>query len=110
MNINRFNYKRALPLMVQSFRQSDFIAFDFEFSGLHSDQALLGNHLSDSVALRYWKHRENVQKFIPLQIGLCAFKFTPSEDEETADVLECMPFNINILPFVDSQEHRPFQA
>ena len=34
MNITRYNYKRSLPLIIQSLKQSDFIAFDFEFSGL----------------------------------------------------------------------------
>ena len=44
MNINRFNYRRALPLVAQSLREADFIAFDFEFSGLQCDNDALANH------------------------------------------------------------------
>lgn len=44
MNINRYNYKRALPLVVQSMREADYLAFDFEFSGLQSDTDLFANH------------------------------------------------------------------
>ena len=60
MNINRFNQKRAMPLIVESLKQSDFIAFDFEFSGLQSDSEILSNHQSDSIDLRYWKYKENI--------------------------------------------------
>lgn len=60
MNINRFNQKRALPLIIESLKQSDFIAFDFEFSGLQVDAELLTNHQTDSIDHRYWKYRENI--------------------------------------------------
>jgi hypothetical protein len=60
MNINRYNYRRALPLIVQTLRESDYIAFDFEFSGLQSDTDALSNHLTDSIELRYWKYKENI--------------------------------------------------
>jgi hypothetical protein len=66
MNINRFNYRRALPLVAQSLRECDFIAFDFEFSGLQCDSDTLANHQSDSLELRYWKYKENISQFTPL--------------------------------------------
>ena len=88
MNINRYNYRRALPLIVQSLRESDYIAFDFEFSGLQSDVDTLSNHMTDSVELRYWKYKENITQFTPLQIGICGFKFNQSLNQ-----LECFPYN-----------------
>ncbi len=93
MNITRYNYKRSLPLIVQSFKQSDFISFDFEFSGLnfHPD---LANHQTDTMAFRYWKYRENIKKFIPTQMGLCGFKY-----DAVTERLECYPFNIYLLPY-----------
>ena len=66
MNINRYNYRRALPVVVQSLREADFIAFDFEFSGLQCDDETLSNHQSDTIELRYWKYRENIRQFTPL--------------------------------------------
>lgn len=93
MNITRYNYKKALPLIVQTMRQSDFLAFDFEFSGLkfHPD---LANHQTDTMALRYWKNRENVRRFMPTQMGICGFKYLESEER-----LECYPFNFYVLPY-----------
>ena len=43
MNITRYNYKKSLPLVAYTLKHSDFLAFDFEFSGLqtHPD---LANH------------------------------------------------------------------
>ena len=75
MNINRFNHKRALPLIVESLQKADFIAFDFEFSGLQLDKDTLSNHLTDSIELRYWKYKQNITHFSPLQLGLCGFKY-----------------------------------
>ena len=93
MNINRYNYKRALPLVVQSMREADYIAFDFEFSGLQSDADLFSNHQSDSIELRYWKYKENITQFTPLQLGICSFKY-----DEQIRSLECQPFNFYIMP------------
>jgi poly(A)-specific ribonuclease len=93
MNVTRFNSKRALPLIVESLRQSDFIAIDFEFSGLQADQETLANHLTDCVDFRYWKYKQNISQFSPLQIGICGFKYSPELSE-----LECRPFNFYMLP------------
>jgi hypothetical protein len=57
------------------------------------DNSSLANHQSDSIAFRYWKHRENVSKFLPLQLGICGFKYDTNQAK-----LECFPFNIYILP------------
>ena len=93
MNITRYNYKRSLPLLLQSFKQSDFISFDFEFSGLqfHPD---LANHPTDTMAFRYWKYRENIRRFLPTQMGICGFKYHEGDER-----LECYPFNIYLLPY-----------
>ena len=80
-------------MILQSFKQSDFISFDFEFSGLqfHPD---LANHPTDTMAFRYWKYRENIRRFLPTQMGICGFKYHESEER-----LECYPFNIYLLPY-----------
>ena len=93
MNITRYNYQRAVPLLIRTIKQCDYLAIDFEFSGLQQDFQDLANHQSDSVEQRYWKHRTNVQKFMPLQIGICAFKYS-----NLTQTLTCQPFNFYILP------------
>jgi hypothetical protein len=95
MNITRYNFKRAMPLIAHTLRTSDFIAFDFEFTGLQFSQEL-ANHQTDSMSLRYWKHAQSVRKYIPPQMGICGFRYFEEEEEGR---LECYPFNFYILPY-----------
>jgi len=44
MNLNKYNFRRSLPLVVESLRHADYVAFDFEFSGLSMDNDTLANH------------------------------------------------------------------
>ncbi|CDW90995.1 poly-specific ribonuclease (deadenylation nuclease) [Stylonychia lemnae] len=92
MNITRYNFKKQLPSIIKCLNQSDFIAIDFEFSGLNFDKEL-ENLQSDTVAQRYWKSKENVSKFMAPQMGICAFKYHQNEKR-----LECHPFNFYIMP------------
>ena len=93
MNVTRYNFKKAVPLIAQTLRQSDFIAFDFEFSGLqfHKD---LANHQTDTQALRYWKYKESIRRFTPTQMGICGFRYFEADER-----LECYPFNFYIQPY-----------
>jgi hypothetical protein len=92
MNITRYSLKRSTPLLTEAIRQADFVAVDFEFSGLQAD-AELANHQTDSVELRYWKYKQNIELFTPMQLGLCCFRYFEEEQR-----LEAMPFNFYLMP------------
>ena len=48
MNITKYNFKKSLPLIFHTLRSSDYIAFDFEFTGISSNPDLVNNQ-TDSV-------------------------------------------------------------
>ena len=72
MNISRHTYYTKLPSLISAIKWADFIAFDFEFSGLYWNRALI-NSIVDTYEFRYWKMKQSASKFAPLQIGLTPF-------------------------------------
>ena len=36
MNVTKENFKECLPVLEEAIRDAAFVAFDFEFSGLHT--------------------------------------------------------------------------
>jgi poly(A)-specific ribonuclease len=67
--INRQNWESVRPGLLQSVAEADFVAIDYEFSGLHhtrSDARFIG------VGQAYSAHAESARKFIPVQLGICA--------------------------------------
>ena len=92
MNITRYNYKKQLPKILECLNQSDFIAIDFEFSGINYDRNLQ-NQPSDTIAQRYWKTKENSKNFMATQMGICAFKY-----DYSTKTLDCHPYNFNLWP------------
>eukprot|EP00347_Sterkiella_histriomuscorum_P011289 403373024 len=93
MNITRYNFRQQLPGILKNLQEADFIAIDFEFSGLLQNQQN-ANQASDTIAQRYWKNKESVRKFMPIQMGICAFKYT----HDSKKTLTCFPYNLNIMP------------
>lgn len=58
MNITKYNFKRQLPFIKQCIEKSDFIAVDFEFSGIVHDENLK-NAPEDCMEVIYWKSKSN---------------------------------------------------
>jgi hypothetical protein len=73
MNITRFNLKKNKTKILNHLKKSDFIAFDFEMTGILSNNTLRNSN-ADSIQYRYWKVKNNVTEFIPIQMGICAFE------------------------------------
>lgn len=50
MNITRLNFKEAIPILLKNVGQANFVALDFEMSGIESP-FILDPSLTDSVTL-----------------------------------------------------------
>lgn len=72
MEVTADNFVTVLPLASEAIEECDFVSFDCEFTGL----ACKGSrrpHPLDPPAIAYAKHRSNVMRFLPIQIGLSCF-------------------------------------
>lgn len=61
MQVTYDNFREALPLLRSSIMSADFIAFDFELSGLYTHKDLQ-QHQLDSVQQIYTKTRKSAQR------------------------------------------------
>jgi poly(A)-specific ribonuclease len=86
MNILRSHFKESLESIVRDIKASQFIAFDFEFTGLGAAQYEID--LLDTVEERYEKLRRSVEKYIPIQLGICCFNY-----DEATKTYVAKPFN-----------------
>jgi len=91
MEVTRENWEEALPAMRAALEEADFVAIDFEFSGLAADRSQ-EVHAMDSLQERYSKLRDAAQKLAVLQLGLCAFRWVDGNG------IEAKPFNIFVFP------------
>ena len=73
MEITRDNFKAALPGLLKDIEESDFVSFDFEFTGLLASPARTASAV-DTPRLRYAATRHSAKHFSVVQIGLCMFK------------------------------------
>ena len=84
------------PFIKKSIESADFVAFDFEFSGLNSCQEDQ-THEFDSDEARYQKLKNTVQRMNAFQIGLSTFKYDATEKK-----IISRPFNIYLFPYSDN--------
>ena len=63
MNITKYNFKRHLPYIKQTIQNSDFVAIDFEFSGVTIDSKLRPQN-DDCMDVIYWKQRNNSKPYL----------------------------------------------
>ena len=73
MEVTRACFSAQLPYILDVIARCDFVAIDFEFTGL----SLVGSDRArryDSPQTRYAAAREAVDAFLPLQFGLAAFR------------------------------------
>lgn len=93
MILSRSNFFEKLPSILDSLSKSHFIAFDFEMSGLCSDEKYR-NLGSDSQQQRYWKLKESIKSFLPLQIGLYGMRI------KNINEIETYPYGFYLFPNV----------
>ena len=74
MIVNRENFEYVLPLVEESIRSADYIAFDAEFSGIRTRLETEQSEF-DSPEERYQKVKEIVQSYTGIQFGICPFKW-----------------------------------
>jgi len=66
------DFYQLLPEIEQAIADSDFIAIDGEFTGLHNGTMV---SIFDTAAQYYQKLRSNCMDFLMVQFGLCAVKY-----------------------------------
>jgi hypothetical protein len=91
MNITKLNFKYLCPKISNILKRCDHLSIDLEFSGISSHKELI-NSRHDDNELRYFKIKQNIKNFIPLQLGLCAM-----ENKREKVILH--PMNFFIFPF-----------
>lgn len=68
--VSRRQWQTIQPNILRTLSDSDFVAFDYELTGLHSKtERFIG------LAQSYEAHCQGVRTFIPVQLGLCSGKF-----------------------------------
>ncbi|KAL4441566.1 hypothetical protein ABPG74_021498 [Tetrahymena malaccensis] len=95
MNINRSNIVQNLPILLDKVRQSHFIAIDFEMTGLNRSDILRNNGF-DTIQQRYWKTKESVSVFQPIQLGICPFRI------HSPKKIEASPFNVYLTQYTEN--------
>ncbi|XP_064913617.1 poly(A)-specific ribonuclease PNLDC1 isoform X4 [Columba livia] len=71
MEVGAAGFERHLPLLRGRIRRAAFLAFDMEFTGLHSSCPENNEpSLFDSPVERYLKARQSVQRFTVTQLGM----------------------------------------
>jgi hypothetical protein len=93
MNITKLNFKYLYPKILHTVKNCNFVALDLEFSGITLTKELI-NSRQDDIELRYFKIKENIKNFIPLQLGLCGLKVKEQN-------IKLYPMNFYIFPFAN---------
>ncbi|XP_049850795.1 poly(A)-specific ribonuclease PARN-like [Schistocerca gregaria] len=91
MEVTDNNFQDVLPTFKKCLGKCDFLSVDLEFSGLKSYQT--GQDFFDSPQKYYGKLRESASRYIPMQFGICTFKW-----DKYKESYECNIFNFFILP------------
>ncbi|KAJ3306804.1 hypothetical protein HDV03_003841 [Kappamyces sp. JEL0829] len=99
MDVGRENFPRLLPGILEAIREADFCAFDLEFTGLGLDKRDRINVL-DTVQERYEKLARVCSEFLPLQVGICTFKFKA----DNGGFYVAKPFNFHVFPQTGPRE------
>lgn len=91
MEVTKDNFSELLPLIQASIESADFLAMDFEFTGLLSELNVI--HEFDRLEDIYNKLRNHTQHYWACQLGLTCFTYTPAENCYIA-----RPFNFWLFP------------
>mmetsp|Transcript_3274 Transcript_3274/g.6750 ORF Transcript_3274/g.6750 Transcript_3274/m.6750 type:complete len:475 (-) Transcript_3274:2327-3751(-) len=91
MEVTKDNFLELLPLIQASIESADFLAMDFEFTGLLSELDII--HEFDRLEDIYSKLRKHTQRYWACQLGLTCFSFSQAENCYVA-----RPFNFWLFP------------
>lgn len=87
MEVVKDNFEAALALFQENLGQSEIVALDLEFTGIHGKP----EQYCDSPAERYSKIRRIAMSYEIIQVGLCLFV-------RKGDTWEARPFNFYVFP------------
>ncbi|CEM34441.1 unnamed protein product [Vitrella brassicaformis CCMP3155] len=67
-------WAQRCPLILKAIREAEFVTIDLELTGLHSrDERFVG------VERCYEAHAEGARQFLPVQVGICTARRSPSD-------------------------------
>ncbi|ODM94983.1 Poly(A)-specific ribonuclease PARN [Orchesella cincta] len=93
VEVTRKNFEELLPEIVGKIKNSTFVTFDAEYTGIYSEELSLANSLFDTAAQRYLKLRRNVSTFTISQFGLAIFR-----KERDANVYNVETYTFYLFP------------
>lgn len=93
MKISKLNFKHLYPQINKTLIESNLVSIDFEFSGTTMRRELVNTRFDDTN-FRYFKLKENIKNFLPLQVGLCGLKV------QNSNTINLFPMNFYIFPYL----------
>ncbi|KAK6517969.1 hypothetical protein TWF506_005136 [Arthrobotrys conoides] len=104
--IDRSDFDRELPNLLKLIEDSDFVALDFEFSGVGGDPARgqVDTNRKPTLAERYKELCESAETYRIMQMGICPVQWRPNAPREPKYVSR--PFNFFVAPHVEKRLFR----
>ena len=90
MEIVCSNYEKEEKKIISLIKDSDYISFDLEMTGIENDQ---NNIIFDTPKNRYIKYKKTAEKYSIIQFGLTIFK----KDKTNPKQYECYPYNFYLF-------------
>ncbi|KAF3171366.1 hypothetical protein TWF788_009960 [Orbilia oligospora] len=104
--IDRADFDEELPNLLKLIEDCDFIALDFEFSGVGSDprRGQVDMNHKPTLAERYKELCESAESYRIMQMGICPVKWEPNAPREPK--YSSRPFNFFVAPHVEKRLFR----
>jgi poly(A)-specific ribonuclease len=107
MNVDRHNFPLQLLNILEAIADADFIAIDFEFSGVASNNSRRSGRTIQTLQERYTEVKAAASTYQILQAGITTAHQTVSKNEDgskhsTSDqTFELRTYNIDLCPIVE---------
>ena len=85
------NYEREEKKIISLIKESDYISFDLEMTGIENDK---NNIIFDTPKNRYIKYKKTAEKYSIIQLGLTIF----IKDKTDPNQYNCYPYNFYLFP------------
>ena len=85
------NYEREEKKIISLIKESDYISFDLEMTGIENDK---NNIIFDTPKNRYLKYKKTAEKYSIIQLGLTIF----IKDKTDPNLINCYPYNFYLFP------------
>ena len=85
------NYEREEKKLISLIKESDYISFDLEMTGIENDK---NNIIFDTPKNRYIKYKKTAEKYSIIQLGLTIF----IKDKTDPNLINCYPYNFYLFP------------